>query len=227
MEIGGPDFHFNPALPAVYVDWEKYQEKIGCLVEQLEKRYKPDVLVGVFQGGWIVAQSVADSFPDARIMGAVRVAGRNRPRLRLVSTDGRSLPPSRGIRNGRVLLVDEVIDSGRTIQFCRDMLKTWQPIELRVGCMYLYARSQFQPDFASEVFTTARNYVLPWRMKRDLCGIVYNLLHTRPMRADEIVTGVERTFRAALGAREVMRALQELEMRCLAGLRDGVWSLLR
>ena len=59
-------------------------------------------------------------------------------------------PLTQGIAGKKVLLVDEICDSGRTFEVALANLKGLEPILLKSACLFAKPHSTYKPDFVAE-----------------------------------------------------------------------------
>lgn len=172
--------------PARLMPWSAVQHGIDALAVQIRAAgISPDAVVGIFQGGWIIAQCLADHFPAARVLG---VLARLDDGLRgeLVSAeDGvlhrAALPPG-----AVVVLADEVIDSGRTAGHFAAVLRDDFGLRVLVACLVAASAADPAPDFAANQMDDLPELVLPWRVQRDFLHAMVCLLRACPLTTAQI-----------------------------------------
>ena len=120
--------------------------------------FSPDVLIPILRGGAAVALMISD-YLGVKNMLAVRAIlyrGINKPgkHLRLLQRI------SVGLSGKKVLIIDDVADTGRTLKAVVEHIKQCGAKEVRVATLHLKPRSIFTPDFYIEV--TNDWIVYPW-----------------------------------------------------------------
>lgn len=180
-------FRPDTARPARLMSWGAVQRSVDELAGTIRASLgRPRTVIGIFQGGWLVAQCLADHFPDAELLavaGDVR-GGRLRPAL-LDLSDG-LMRPAAPPAQGEVLLVDEVVDSGRTARFHLDHLRENFGVEARLVCLAASAEADPRPEFAARTMEALPLLVLPWRLLRDFEQTASCLLRTEPLTTRQI-----------------------------------------
>ncbi len=120
--------------------------------------YKPEVIVGVSRGGWPPARIMSDLLENSNIANmkvefykdiGVRF---ERPRI--------TQPVTSQVNRKRVLVVDDVADSGRSLKVVADHLRKKGARELKVATIYFKPQSIFRPDFFAK--TTRKWIIFPW-----------------------------------------------------------------
>jgi hypoxanthine phosphoribosyltransferase len=144
----------------------------AMLLSQAEKirrsGFKPHVIVGVTRGGWIPARVLSDllGIPDLASVGVEFYLGvaetRNKPVLtQRVSAD---------VEGKKALLVDDVADTGKSLQLAREHILQQGATEVRVATMYRKPFSAITPDYYEK--ETRRWVVFPWETKETVRKIV-------------------------------------------------------
>ena len=144
----------------------------AMLLSQAEKirqsGFKPDVIVGVTRGGWIPARVLSDllEVTDLVTVGVdfyVDVAEtKKEPVLtQRVSAD---------VKGKKALLVDEVADTGKSLQLAREHVLQQGATEVRVATVYYKPFSITKPDYYEK--QTRSWVVFPWETKETVRKIV-------------------------------------------------------
>ena len=130
--------------------------------------FKPDVIVGVTRGGWIPARILADLL-GIHALATVRVEfylGVAEKRSEPVLTQG----VSADVTEKKVLLVDDVADTGKSLQLAREHLQDQSVAEVRVATVYRKPLSVVTPDFYEK--ETGSWVVFPWDAKETIKKIL-------------------------------------------------------
>ena len=118
----------------------------------------PDMIIGIFRNGWILAKIVSDllGVDDVGGIGIKFYKGVGETRERPLVTSGPTLSP----REKRVLIVDDVSDSGRTLQTAIELIKLYGAKEVRTATLYVKPRTILYPDYYYA--ETTDWIVFPW-----------------------------------------------------------------
>jgi hypoxanthine phosphoribosyltransferase len=139
-------------------------------------------LVGILQGGWITAQSLADLLPASTVLAAAaRQSDQRTDGLELFAgTDGllqATAPPEAR----PVIVVDEVVDSGRTARFFLTHLAQLTGCEPQLACLAAADTAAPAPHFTAWTMSHLPALVLPWRVLRDIDQSAACLLAAGPL----------------------------------------------
>ncbi len=165
----------------------------------LQDGYMPDVIVGVLRGGYIVARIVADALGVSDI-GVVEVKfykGIGEQAERPVITQ----PLTTEIRGRKVLIVDDVVDSGRTLEVVSEQVRLRGASEVRTAALYYKPRSIIRPDYL--VVETSKWILFPW----ELGEFVRELM---PAKGLEITRENIKEFLSGLGVEASDEVISEL-----------------
>jgi xanthine phosphoribosyltransferase len=108
------------------------------------RRYDPDLIVALARGGMIGAQLLAYGL-DVRTVGLLRVASYDDASQRdTVTIDGECGAQ----RAERILIVDDIVDSGKTLKEVKTHLKALYPeAEIKCAAPWYKQTACEQPDF--------------------------------------------------------------------------------
>ncbi len=122
------------------------------------KRFKPDMIVGLSRGGLVPARILSDIMEvhDIGILGVSFYKGIGKtaesPRITQELT--------MDVKGKRILIVDDVADTGKSLLVAKDYLMRKGAKEIKVATLHFKPRSEFKPDYYAE--TTSAWVVYPW-----------------------------------------------------------------
>lgn len=137
----------------------------NMLISQSEKiltdGFKPDIIIGIARGGWIPARLLSDLL-EVNNISSIRVefyldVERTRKKPVLIQ----KLPIK--ISNKKVLLVDDVADTGMSLQLAKNHLLSNKKIKLKIATIYKKPKSKIDPDYYEKI--TKKWIVFPWDVK--------------------------------------------------------------
>ena len=120
--------------------------------------YQPEVIVGVSRGGWPPARVMSDLLENQNLANlkvefykdiGVRA---EKPRI--------TQPATSEVTGKRVLVVDDVSDSGQSLRVVANHLRRKGARDIRVCTLYLKPQSVFKPDFYAR--RTSKWIIFPW-----------------------------------------------------------------
>ncbi len=128
--------------------------------------YRPDTVIAVARGGFMPARFVCDFLGVSRLM-SVKVqhyaAGAH------AGTQARVTVPLGGpIEDEHVLVVDDVNDSGKTLQALRPYLDDLHPASVRTAVLHEKQVTECPADFVAESIEQWRWMLYPWAVVEDV-----------------------------------------------------------
>jgi uncharacterized protein len=136
----------------LHIDYAQYHHLIDQVVQAVRNSgFQPDCVLGVSRGGLFLADGLSRSLrkPMAVIAASSyrEENGTSQGELQISASIAAVSPVS-----GRVLLVDDLADTGHTLQALCGHLRTMCPgvVELKTAVVWVKPGSVFKPDFAAE-----------------------------------------------------------------------------
>lgn len=140
------------------LSWEDISRSSAKVAESVERSsYKVDVVIGILRGGAVPAILVADLL-DVSDVGMIEIKlykGRKRGERAILRQ-----PLTIGVAGKSVLIVDDVSDSGMTLQMAIDYVRHHAPKEIRTATLYVKPWTALYPDYYAE--STEDWLVFPW-----------------------------------------------------------------
>ena len=148
--------------------WRQIYLMLLGQAEKIRKSsFKPDVIIAVSRGGWLPARVLADLLDTG--LGNVSVEfylGVAETRKAPVLTQSASV----AVEGKKVLVVDDVADSGESLKLVKAHVLQQGATEARVATVYYKPWSRVKPDFYAQ--ETRRWVVFPWEIKETIKKIV-------------------------------------------------------
>lgn len=147
------------------VSWNKIATMCKDLVKKMD--FKPDILVGISRGGLVPVRILSDLLDNQNVT-IIKIEFYKT----INETSGFpkiSQPLSVDVKGKKVLLVDDVSDTGRSLAVAKDHMHRSGAGEVRVATLHYKPHSTFKPDYF--VGQTSAWIVYPWEVhetKREL-----------------------------------------------------------
>ena len=167
------------------VSWEEIVEWSRGLAEKVRgSGYKPDMIVAVARGGYVPARLLCD-FLDVTDLLSVQSqhwveAARAAEKAIL------KYPYKVDARGKRILLVDDIVDTGETLMLAREFIeREWAPEEVRIAVLqWISPVAKFKPDYYHIEVKDWTWFQYPWTRLEDTMQFI-----TRIFREDERAKG--------------------------------------
>jgi hypoxanthine phosphoribosyltransferase len=133
-------------------------------------------VVAIARGGFVPARLVCD-YLDIMALTSIKIehylAGSAKQEQAVIRH-----PLCIPIENQRVLLVDDVNDSGDTLDVAMQHLLGFQPSEVRTAVMHHKTSTHFKVDYQAKTIIKWRWLIYPWAMVEDISDFIQRLSPT-------------------------------------------------
>jgi hypoxanthine phosphoribosyltransferase len=150
---------------------ERLCQRLAGLIR--ESGYRPDLVIAIGRGGYVPARLLCDWL---HIMGLTSIkiehylSGANRQEEAVIR-----YPLKADIRGLRVLVVDDVNDTGDTLNVATRHLQIFDPGEIRTAVMHHKAVTLFTVDYYAREIIKWRWLIYPWAVNEDIFGFLRRL----------------------------------------------------
>ena len=156
------------------ISWSEVHRLCRRLASQVKAAgYRPDIVVAIGRGGLVPARLVCDCL-DIMALTSIKIdhyrAGSSRQPQAVIR-----YPLCTDIRDQRVLLVDDVNDSGDTLETARSHLDNLHPREIRTAVMHHKTTTHIEVDFYARKIIKWRWLVYPWAIQEDIAAFLDRL----------------------------------------------------
>ncbi len=162
-----------------FVDWYYAYELCRDVSERIKAAgFMPDVIIGVARGGWYLARILCDFLLVKDLFSlkmehwgmTATVTGRAELKYGLDSDAKHKL------KGKRVLIADDVTDTGESIKLVLEYIRALEPADVRTATMHHKYTSSFVPDFYGELMREWRWIIYPWSVHEDIMELVSRVM---------------------------------------------------
>ncbi len=190
----------NPKFEAP--SWDEIYELLLSLAKRIrETGHLPEVIVGVSRGGWPPARVMSDLLENQNLANMKVVFYKDigvRNRAPVITQ-----PVTSEVTGKRVLVVDDVADSGLSLREVSKHLKRKGARDIKVCTIYLKPKSVFTPDFYAR--KTTKWVIFPWERLETL-----RLISRRLAKGNDGTSGLVRELRNSGLTPRLIKQLQAL-----------------
>ncbi len=122
-------------------------------------------------------------------------------------------PLSMDISGKKVLIVDDVTDTGETLHLAVDYVQSLNPSEIRTAVLQHKTCSAFIPDFYGQKVVRWRWIIYPWARYEDLAGFAEKILGDRTLGLSRITAEFKDRYEIEVGEKEILEILYDLAER--------------
>ncbi len=182
------------------LDWNDIKEAVITLADKITSSgANIQVIVGIFRGGWVPARMLADLL-DVREVGGLEIKfyrGIEDRRERPIVTQ----PLTISVKDKNVLIVDDVADTGKSLQTAINALNLFGAKSVRTAVLYVKPWSMSEPDYYYG--KTDKWIIFPWEVREVIEELVLAEYRVFPRTKEELQkaateisqkTGLERNL---------------------------------
>ncbi|MGQ9721259.1 MAG: phosphoribosyltransferase [Candidatus Jordarchaeum sp.] len=156
----------------IALSWDEIYDLLLKLAKEIiDDNYRPDLIVGICRGGWVVARVLSDLL-DIKEVANIRVEfyedlglTRDSPCITQdISVD---------VRGKKVILCDDVADTGKSLKIAADYLRNKGVSDLKISTLHFKPKSIVFPDYY--VSKTSAWIIYPWEVFETIKSIIRKL----------------------------------------------------
>lgn len=178
-------------LHFLHLSWDDVQRLTETVAGKITASgYKPDIVVAVSRGGFDPARILCDQLAIRRLV-SVQVEAYDgmvkRPEPVVI------LPVNADLGGKRVLMADDVSDSGASLLVAREHLVERGASEVRIATLHIKPWSRFVPDYYAE--SVDAWVVYPWELRECLLEVADKIRASGVAEKDVATKLVEAGFK--------------------------------
>ena len=191
-----------------FVSWDKAYRLGRKIAHKIKASgFVPDIVIGVARGGLVPARIVCD-FLHQKDLTSIKVE-----HWGIAVTHGTArikfpLPEEMDISGKKILVVDDVADTGDSYHVIVNHIMEKSPADVRTAVLQYKTCSTFVPDYWGEKHDTWKWIIYPWALYEDMTGFIKRVL-VRPMTREEIRIGLS-VFNIKVSRKDLSEFLNEM-----------------
>ncbi|WP_235284780.1 MULTISPECIES: phosphoribosyltransferase [unclassified Methanosarcina] len=173
--------------------------------------YQPDLIVAIGRGGYVPGRLVCDFllFNDLTSMKVEHYM-----RGADMQAEARiKFPISVDISGKKVLIIDDVTDTGETLDLSVDYVQSLRPAEIKTAVLQHKTCSSFTPDFYGQKVIRWRWIIYPWARYEDLAGFAEKILGDRTLDISRLTAEFKDRYEIEIEEKELLEILDDLAER--------------
>ncbi len=176
----------------VQYDWDEVYELCRILAKKIrESNFRPDAIVAVARGGWVPARILAD------LLFVKELYSVKAEHWGIVATPtGKAKitqPLTVDLSGKSVLVVDDVADTGETVEMVAKHVMERNAKEVRTAVIDFKHTSKFVPDYYAKEMENWAWIVYPWSLYEDAKDLISRIANDG-MSVEEIKKKLEEEF---------------------------------
>lgn len=174
----------------------------------IKSGFKPDIVLGISRGGLVPARMVCDLLlcNELITIGTEHWGTSLKHELARIKF---SLPEEADVTGKKVLVVDDVTDTGDSFSVLIDYLKRKDRVDIRTAVLHYKTCSAIIPDYWGEELKDWSWIIYPWAFYEDIAEFVEELL-SGPMTTEELRKGLISNFNITISRKVLLEILKDL-----------------
>lgn len=186
----------------------------------------PDLIVAIGRGGFVPARIVCDfllqnDLTSMKIEHYKRAAD-IQPEIKI------RYPVPVDISGKKILIVDDITDTGGTLSLAVDYVWSLKPAEVRTAVLQHKTCSPFLPDYYAQKIIKWRWIIYPWARYEDLAGFAEKITRNKPLYISQIISEFKNRYELDIKEAELQEILNDLtergELKSIDGKYNSVQS---
>lgn len=173
--------------------------------------YIPDLIVSIGRGGYVPGRLISDfllfnDLTSMKIEHYARAADmREEARIKF--------PIPVDIAGKKILVVDDVTDTGETLNLAVAYILNLKPASVRTAVLQHKTCSSFTPDFYAQKIIKWRWIIYPWARYEDLAGFTEKIILKSALNLSQIIAEFKHRYELNLREIEILEILDDLTER--------------
>jgi hypothetical protein len=200
-----------PKKEYMLIDWDYvYNLARGVSQKIRDSGFMPDIVVAIARGGWCPARILCDFLLQknlysiniehwgitASITGEAKITN----------------PLHIDLSGKRVLIVDDIADTGESVKIALGHIKTLGAKEVKTATLQYITTSSFVPDYYEETLEQWKWVVFPWNFHEDVSNITGKVLAEKgKMRQEEIKKALEKDLGISITSKRLREVIDNME----------------
>jgi len=192
----------------VVPSWEDMQTYAKKTAEMIKKsRFYPDVIIALSRGGLVPSRLLADFLHIKNVLAikvdhwGITAAKDGKARI--------SHGLDRDLSGRKVLIVDDITDTGQSMELALQHIKSLDPLEVKTAALIHLTNSKYIPDFYGHEREWAW-IIFPWNYREDLVNIIKKVLNYEKKAAEKIKEELKENFSIEVNLEELKDILKHI-----------------
>ena len=194
--------------------WDEMRTACEMLAENIiDSEYKADIIIAIARGGLVPAMNLSDIL-GIKDLVSIRVEhwGKTAEKDAKASL---KYPVNIDLSGKNVLIVDDIADTGESLEVACEFTKKLNPKEVKVATIHYVTTSKFKPDFYAEVVDRTDEFIwiiYPWNFIEDCINLIKKL-GVQPAEINEIKQKLENNYKLSVDEETLKKVILEMKRR--------------
>lgn len=150
--------------PLVNADWDEIKRLTKKIANKLiEDNKSIDVIVPIIRGGMPIAMLLS-SMLNVEEMSCIHIRRSidDNPNTEFKKPINKGITNTEKIKNSNILIVDDTLDSKKTLDYAIDILKRYHPKSITIAILYNFNKETFDSIYSGEEVKEYKWVIFPW-----------------------------------------------------------------
>ena len=198
-----------PNLKYIIPDWQEIYEIVKDTTTKIkESDFYPDIIIAVSRGGLVPGRLFAD-FLHIKEVYTIKA-----DHWGLTATKDGKAKLSHGLSidltGKRVLIVDDITDTGESMKLAKEHVETKNPIQVKTATLYHLKNSKYIPDFFGEEKDWAW-IIFPWNYREDMVNLIKKIDHSDEKSFTDLKKELKENYEIDLHENEVLEIIDHIK----------------
>ncbi len=190
------------------VSWDEAYRLAKILAHKIKSSgFKPDLVIGIARGGLVPARVVCD-FLLQKDLAVIKVE-----HWGIAATLGKAkikFPLPVDIKGKKILIVDDVADTGDTFSVVMDYITEKKTSEVKTAVLHYKTCSTCIPDYWAEKQDDWKWIIYPWAVYEDLTGFIRRV-SSKHKSPEDIRKALKSNFDIKISKKDLMEILNDMQ----------------
>ncbi len=178
------------------LSWEDVYSHMLRLCERiLDSGWRPDIIIAIARGGLVPAMVISDVLNVKDIL-TIQLEHWPAPGTTLPEVKVRHGMPSENLSGRKILIVDDVADTGDTLKFAKDLIiEKYRDVDVRTAALHVKTgKAKFIPDFSALDVDPSIWIVYPWSCVEDMEALMRKCISSYGSTVKTVIEDLTRVL---------------------------------
>lgn len=153
--------------PIVKIDWDEVTRLSYNIANKIKNdNLEIDVIIPILRGGMPVALLLSSMLKVSEMSCIhIRRSLNDEPNAEFGEPINKGITNADKIKNANILIVDDTLDSKKTMDFATNIIKDYEPKSINIAALYNFNKETFQDIYSGEEVINEKWVIFPWEDK--------------------------------------------------------------
>ncbi len=191
------------------VSWKEIETWCENINKKMIDDFTPDIIIGMSRGGLVPARIIADML----VLKELYAIKTEHWGLTATKDGNASLKYGLNvsIKGKKVLIVDDITDTGQSMKLAYDYAREQGPAELKTATLLHISHSTFKPDYYSDFVDDSQWtwFIFPWNVYEDVSNLS-SKIKEKELTVDEVQTRLHEMYEMNIKPDQLDKVLKQM-----------------